>query len=343
MSSTTTVRPETPEIVNGLADAVFPAMAMLAGMKLDLFTPLKNGPLTTEEIAGEVGVPPRQLGPLLYALVEANLLTVENDRFSNTDETARFLVKCAPEYVGPKHLAFSRQWSGLLKTADSIASDGPQARLDFSAMSPEELESFYSGSYAAALSVGKDLAAQYDFSSYRSLVDVAGGSGGVAVGITESCPNIQATVIDLPSTIPHTRKYLDAIGGSGRVGVQAANVVEGRYPGSYDVAVLRNIIQVLSADHAQLALRHVNQSMEPGGTLFILGTILDDSRLAPSYAVKSNLFYLNIYDEGRAYTEGEYRYWLEEAGFVGFERVVVQDGTSIIKARKPMEAALRGR
>ncbi len=60
MSSTIAIRPETPETINSLADAVFPAMAMLAGMKLDVFTPLKNGPLTTDEIAVEIGVPPRR-------------------------------------------------------------------------------------------------------------------------------------------------------------------------------------------------------------------------------------------------------------------------------------------
>ena len=261
-------------------------------------------------------------------------MTLENDRFSNTGEAARFLVKCAPEYVGAKHLSFSRQWSGLLHTADSITSDSPQARLDFSAMSPEELESFYSGSYATALAAGKSLAARYDFSSYRSLADVAGGAGGLAIAIAEASTNIQATVIDLPSTVPLTQQYVEAAGASQRVSVQAGNVTEGPFSGSYDVAVLRNFIQVLSADHAKRALRHVYQSLQHGGALFIMGTILDDTRLSPSYAVKSNLSYLNIYDQGRAYTEGEYREWLADAGFVGFERVVVQDGTSIIKARK---------
>ena len=340
MSNATAIRPEIPEKINGLADAVFPAMAMLAGMKLDLFTPLKDGPLTAGEIAVEIGVPPRQLGPLLYALVEAELLVVENNRFSNTDEAARFLVKCAPDYVGARHLSFSRQWSGLVKTADSIKSDSPQARLDFSTMSPEELENFYFGGVAAARAAGRALVERYDFSAYRRLVDVAGGSGGVAVGITESCPNIQSTVVDLPSTIPHTQKYLETAEASGRIGVQAANVVEGPFPGSYDVAVLRCFIQVLSPEHARSSLRHVIQALEPGGSLFILGTILDDSRLTPSYAVKSNLSYLNIYDEGRAYTEGEYLEWLEEAGFVVLERVVVEDGTSIIKAQKPVAEAV---
>jgi hypothetical protein len=334
MNSATAERPHT---IDGLAYAVFPAMAMLAGMKLDVFTPLRNGPLTVNEIAAETCVPPRQLGPLLYALVEAGLLTVENGLFSNTGESDRFLVKGAPGYVGARHLSFSRQWAGLLKTADSIKSDSPQARLDFSAMSPEELGNFYSGGYATAVSAGRRLVERYDFSAYRCLVDVAGGSGGLAVGVTESRPNIHATVVDLPSTVPLTRKYLDMAETSDRVGVDAANVVEGPFPGSYDVAVMRSFIQVLSAENARRALGHVYSCIRPGGDLFILGTILDDSRLSPSHAVSSNLNYLNIYDEGRAYTEGEYRTWLEGAGFVVLERVVVQDGTSIIKARKPLE------
>ena len=78
---------------------------------------------------------------------------------------------------------------------------------------------------------------RYDFSPFRRLVDVAGGSGRAAIGITESCPTIQDTVVDLPSTITHTRKYLDAAEGSGRIGVQGANVVEGPFPGSFDVAL----------------------------------------------------------------------------------------------------------
>ena len=262
MSSTIAIRPET---IDSLADAVFPAMAMLAGMKLDLFTPLKNGPLTTDEIASEIGVPSRQLGPLLYALVEAELLVVEDERFSNTVEADSFLVKGTPSYVGARHLSFSRQWTGLVKTADSIKSDSPQARLDFSTMSPEELENFYSGSIASSRATGKRLVDRYDFSAYRSLVDVAGGSGGVAVGVAESCPAIQATVVDLPSTVPHAQKFIDTTEVSGRVSVNGANIVEGPFSGTYDVAVMKSIIQVLSADHSKKALRHVCQSLEPGG------------------------------------------------------------------------------
>jgi hypothetical protein len=40
----------TPKTVNKLTAAVDAAFAMLAGMQLDLFTPLKDGPMTAEEL-----------------------------------------------------------------------------------------------------------------------------------------------------------------------------------------------------------------------------------------------------------------------------------------------------
>ena len=40
-----------PETINRIADGAYPALAMLARMQLDLFTPLERGPMTAEEIA----------------------------------------------------------------------------------------------------------------------------------------------------------------------------------------------------------------------------------------------------------------------------------------------------
>jgi hypothetical protein len=47
-----------------------------------------------------------------------------------------------------------------------------------------------------------------------------------------------------------------------------------------------------------------------------------------------NLVYINVYDEGQAYTEQEQKDWLEEAGFDSFKRTILEDGSSIITARK---------
>ena len=72
-----------------------------------------------------------------------------------------------------------------------------------------------------------------------------------------------------------------------------------------------------------------------GGDLYILGRVLDDSHLSPPDALNGNLFFLNIYDGGQAYTERQHRDWLTEAGFGSIQRTVLPNGRSIIVARKP--------
>ena len=59
----------------------------------------------------------------------------------------------------------------------------------------------------------------------------------------------------------------------------------------------------------------VRAAIGDNGALFIVGHLLEDSRLSPAAAVGINLVFLCIYDEGQAYTETEYRNWLAEAGF----------------------------
>jgi hypothetical protein len=193
-----TSSPPRPETIDRLASAVYPSFAMLAGMQLDLFTPLKDGPLSAEQIAEALGVSPVKLRPLLYALVTAGLLTMDGELFANTPESDHFLVRGKPAYLGGRHEAFSRQWDGTLKTAKSIRIGVPQAKTDFSNISTDQLESILRSLHPAAAAAGRDLVARYDFSSYHSLVDVGGGSGGLAIAITEACPHLRATVIDLP-------------------------------------------------------------------------------------------------------------------------------------------------
>ncbi len=72
--------------IDRLAVAVYPSFALLAGMQLDVFTPLQDGPLTAEEVAQALGVSPAKLRPLLYALVVVELLTVDGGRFANTSK-----------------------------------------------------------------------------------------------------------------------------------------------------------------------------------------------------------------------------------------------------------------
>ncbi len=315
---------------------VYSPMAMLAGMQLDVFTPLKDGPMTAMALAGAIGVRPEKLQPLLYALVRAELLTVDGGRFANTAEADHYLVRGRPAYMGGAHELYSDLWSAALKAARSIRAGAPQAKHDFAAMLDEELEAFFRGLHAGALATGRQLAEAYGLGRFRNLLDVGGGSGGLAIAACQSCPGLRATVAELPRVAPIARSFVEEAGLTDRVQVLVADLVERPPEGSFDVAALRNLIQVLAPDQARRLLRNLGKAMEPGGTILILGHVLEESRLSPAQAVGLNLTFLSIYDEGQAYTEGEHRLWLAEAGFSEMETQygVAPGGLSVIVARK---------
>jgi len=79
-----------PETIQKLGNAPYAAFAMIAGMQLELFTPLGAGPMRAEQLAEALGVGAAKLTPLLYALVAADLLTVQAGRFANTPEADTF-------------------------------------------------------------------------------------------------------------------------------------------------------------------------------------------------------------------------------------------------------------
>ena len=148
-------------------------------------------------------------------------------------------------------------------------------------MTQERLEVMYRGIHAEAVTAAREIVARNDFSSYRSLADVGGGSGGLGLTVAAACPQLHATVVDLPTVTPITRRYIEAAGLTDRVHVMTADVVNAPLIGTFDVAVLSRFIQVLSADQARRALRHVNQIIAPGGMIYIVGQVIDNSRLSP--------------------------------------------------------------
>jgi len=308
---------------------------MLAGMQLDVFTPLKNGPMTAEQIAASIGVAPKRLRLLLYCLVAAGLLTESDGKFANTPEANQFLVKGGPSYMGNKHGSIAHRWSSCFKTAESIRSGVPQAKLDFSNSPPQELETFLRTINVNTVPAARALLEKYDFSSVKTLADVGSGGAGLAITISKAHPHIRATAVDLPQVVSIARKIIREEHIDHRIDVIAANVVTDSVPGSYDVAVLRGFLQVLSAEDARLAVRNIGAAVNPGGKIYIIAQILDDSRLSPAEAVGFNLAFINAYDAGESYTESEHRDWLTEAGFVDIERAeFLLDGSGLMTARK---------
>jgi len=324
-----------PDIFYKIKNQARVTAAMFAGMELDLFTPLDDGPLDTEQLAFSLGVQVDKLGPLLYALAIFGLLTEDGGYFSNTPETSMYFVKGKKEYIGETSKIWKNNLLAALTTAETIRAGKPQAKYDWRDMDQAKLEELMEGMAAQDAPFARKLSADFDFSGCHTLLDAGCGSGALAIAMTEIHPQLSATVVDLPQVTPITNKTVIKANAQDRVEVISADLTIDPIPGEYDVAFLSSIIQVISKEEARKVILNVGNTVKPGGWLYIFGSgILKDSRLSPPAAVGINLVLINVYDHGQSYTESEHRGWMEEAGF---NKINFDYSEFIISARKGLE------
>ncbi len=324
---------EKPVSVAEMRAAVEPALALLAGMQLGVFTALGAGERSAQELAAQIGCDAGRLSRLLYALAHVGLLAVSDGRFRNGPEAAAVLVAGKPGYVGGAHEVIAKVWSANLNTAESIRTGKPIAEHDFSTAKPEDTAAFLRGLGPGGLAFGRTLAGMLELSQAASVIDIGGGAGTVLAGLKERWPHLKATLLELPEVIVHAGPIL-AEHGAGEVALEEGDILRGPARTKHDLAILRAVIQVLSPTDAERAIRHTAQSLNPGGEAIIGGWgILDDDRLGPRSGVFVNLTFLNFYREGEAYTERQYRGWMEAAGFSGIERSSMPDGTGMFRGR----------
>jgi hypothetical protein len=214
-----------PSTIEALADAPYPSFALLAGMELDLFTPLKDGPLDAVAVARAAGTNPAKTAQLLHALVAIGLMGFDGKRFSNSPEANRYLVRGKPDYIGMRHHAYRRRWESVLRVGDAVRTGTPHRPMDYAGMSSELREAFYRGTFTECLAAGRELGARLDLSRCRHLVDVGGGSGGLSIAMAQAWPHLEITLADLPGTAAVAKRYIEEAGVAGRVHLQPTDVV----------------------------------------------------------------------------------------------------------------------
>lgn len=314
-----------------------PALALLAGMQLDLFSAIGDEARTPEEIAKRLGVESERLERLLFALTLAGLLeTREGGRFRNGAEARAFLVRGKPCFIGGEHELLSELWRADMCTAASIRTGRPAAKHDFSVADDAASAAFFRGLVPNTLAFGRELADAVDFSRFNSVVDMGGGPGGALWALRERYPHLRLTLLELPAGIRLARDIASENPAAGDMLFEEGDITEAPSTVSHDVAILKAVVQVLGREEAAAVIRNAFASLNPNGVLFITGVgILDNDRLSPTHAVFYNLTFLNLYDAGQAYTRAEYSDWLSATGFTDIAFGIMPSGNTLISARRP--------
>lgn len=193
------------------------------------------------------------------------LPAARSHRFDRTcNGTRRDDATCAihgkPGYVGEEYQLLEELWRADLLTATSIREGRPAAKHDFAAADPDASLAFFRGLALTALFSGSRLADMIDIRDARSAIDIGGGPGHCLIGLRETKPDLQVTLLELPASIMLARKLLAGEPLADGLRFEVGNIVEAPSSTTHDLAILKAVIQVLSTGNAQRLSRACDHS-----------------------------------------------------------------------------------
>jgi hypothetical protein len=184
------------------------------------------------------------------------------------------------------------------------------------AADPEEAAIFDEAMAAFTRHVAVALAGAYDFSPFRTVVDVGGGNGALLLGLLAAYPHLRGIVFDLPHVAERARAEVAGAGLSARCEVASGSFFES-VPAGADAYVLKHVIHDWNDERAAAILRSCRAAMPAHGRLLIVEGLYPQriDRSFESRGAAANDVNMLVCTGGRQRSEAEFRDLLGASGF----------------------------
>lgn len=309
-----------PTRIISLASAFYQSQVLFAASDLGVFSvlsELKSADAAT--VAERLDLDGRGARLLLDACVSLDLLSKQGDLYSNTPESAVFLV---PGSMGDltQAIRYNRDvytaWGKLeqmVRTGQPV--ERPEVHLG---EETERTRTFVLSMHGRALGIGRLLIPQMDLSNCRQVLDVGGGPGTYSVLLAQQYPELTATVMDLPGVAEVAAELVQQQGMGERVRILPGSYHETPFPDRNDAVLFLGVLHQESPSAIAALLSKAYQSLKPGGRVYVMDMMTDQTHTRPTF---SALFAVNMAltaRDGWVFSDSELEGWLREAGFVNF-------------------------
>ena len=293
--------------------------AIRAAIDLDVFTAIAAGASTVTPLAEMLSASERGVRILCDALAVWGFLDKSGDVYSLTPDSAMFLDRRSPAYLGgmvgfmqhPYHL---RHFDALAETIRR----GTPPNLEDAFTIENEVWVEFAHSMAAMMGPMAQflggLAAEGAGESLRVL-DIAAGHGLFGIGVAKAHPGARIAAVDWPKVLDVAVENAKKAGVGDRYETRPGSAFEVELGEGYDVALVTNFYHHFDrAGCVQLAKR-IHAALRPGGRMLTLEFVPNPDRVTPPQAATFPLIMLANTPSGDAYTFDELDGFFREAGF----------------------------
>jgi hypothetical protein len=322
-----------PTSIMQTATGFWASKVLLTAVEFDLFSTLGDGSMTAEELGAALGLHPRGRYDFFDALVALGFLHRDGDgpegRYRNTPETAAFLVKQSPGYIGGMPEMFNSRLFGFWNSlGEALRTGKPQNEIKLTG------KPMFAELYADEARLGEFLRAmtglqagnfslladRFDFARYRTVTDVGGALALLSRLVAARHPHLRFQTFDLPPVRVHAQNAIDRAGLTDRIQVVSGDFFVDPLPPA-DVVTMGNVLHDWNLEQKLQLIRKAYDALPEGGALIAIENVIDDARRENAFGLLMSLNMLIEFGDASDYTGADFRAWCGQVGFRRFDLI----------------------
>jgi hypothetical protein len=326
-----------PAVLLQLMTGYWISQAIYVAAKLGIADLLSDGPISSEVLASAT----RSHGPSLYrvlrGLASVGVFTeVTSGNFALTP-LAALLQSSTPDSLRALAIAYNeelyRAWADLLQ---SVRTGQPAFEhhfgmpvFDYYARHPEADRILNEALVNYTNQVAQGVVGTYDFSSFKTVVDVGGGYGALVAAILRNVPTAQGVLFDQPHVVAGAESFLTAAGVADRC-ARVGGDFFAAVPDGGDAYVLSQILHDWDDQRSLAILAQCRRAMPAHAKLLVVEFVLPSGN-EPFFGKWLDLHML-VVTSGRERTGTEFDALLRASGFALARIIPTSAGPSVVEA-----------
>jgi len=318
--STSAAQQPSPQLFFQTINAHQRTEALKAAIELEVFTAIGEGNTTAAQIAKRCQASERGMRILCDYLTIMEMLTKKGDEYGLTLDSATFLDKRSPAYLGgaTEFLCSPMLTEGSKHIAEAVRKGGTAMEGEGTIGPDHPVWVKFARGMAPMMAMPARLIAKLvDPNQDRKLkiLDIAAGHGLYGIAFASNNPQAEVTALDWAAVLEVAKENAQKAGVADRYSTIPGNAFDVEFGSGYDLALLTNFLHHFDPPTNETLLGKVHDALADGGRAVTLEFVPNEDRVTPPDAAGFSMMMLTGTPSGDAYTFSELERMFANTGF----------------------------
>lgn len=325
-----------------LRDSMYAADLLITAIgHFNFFTWLSKNPADLNGICSGLNTAQRPTDVMLTYFKAINLLIEDEGIFKITKLASEHLTDYSewnliPYFNTQIGRPIVEKMKQVIKTGMPASWAGKETEQDWTkAMEREEFaDDFISGMDSRAAYFAPPLANAFDFSKYKSILDVGGATGIYSAAVIAKYPHITAAVFEKTPIDSIAQYAVSKRNLTDKINVIKGDMFEDELNQGFDIHLYSHVLHDWDSEKNRQIINNSFRNLNSGGIIMIHDAHLNRGKNGPLSVAEYSIF-LMFASYGKCYSIGELEELLSDAGFIDISLKPTIGNRSIITGRKP--------